>query len=432
MILFYIVVVGALVGTFIALMRDTFARSVLFVAWISIIVFLCIFSTDIYGYYDLILQKIKEVIENFDKYRSAAIFYCTLAALVGTIIGFILGRGRNWPWSRRLWGHIKKNPPIVLLLIAWVFIVLALWFFGSDLLELYQKLSKQIEDKPETDIEYRGIAIRYFGIIAAAGTVIGYIVVTARNIISDNQNKAADEQNKINERGRITESIGQAITQIGAFNGDNPNIEVRLGGIYSLERIAKNSDDDYKKIMDILCAYVRVTAPIQKPKSVKKKKQEDKKRKIREDIQAAVDVLGTKKELNLVRQRDEFRVNLENCDLSNSRFSELNFNRGTDSNNGAIFDDSLFEKSEFHGADLSYVSFDRAILIGANFEYARLKGARFLGATFKDTKVHGADFSKAKKLTQEQVDEMIGDIDTKLPNGLKLSRIEESPKLKKS
>ncbi len=323
---------------------------------------------------------------------------------------------RFWSWCRFLW----ENPAILLLVIAGVLIFGALIVLGADIYKLYVELSGQIKKAGNTDEIYRGIAIRYFGIIAAVGAVIGYIIAISRNITANNQNKSAEEQNRINERARITESMVQAIAQIGTFNDKQPNIEVRLGGIYSLERIAKNSDDEYKKIMDILCAYVRVTAS-------KKQKPQRETEDTREDTQAAIDVLGTKKSnLFLFEKRNQFRVNLEDCNLSGYRFSELDFNTYSMSG-GAIFDNSLFKSAEFHRADLSYGSFDEADLTEANFEHAKLVGARFLGATFKDTKVHGADFSNAEELTPEQVKEMIGDKNTKLPRDMVLSKIEESP-----
>ncbi len=327
-------------------------------------------------------------------------------------------------WIKLLWKGIRKILAGVLLLVAVGFIVAAFWFFWLDITILYKKLADLIKDLPKlpntSDVEpikpiepieeitstgiIFSISIRYFGIIAAAGAIIGYTIAIARNLISDNQNK-------ISEQGRIAEQISRAIDQIGAYkqnfdnNKDNkPNIEARVGGIYSLERIAKDSDDDYEKIMDILCAYVRVRA-LERPEA------------IREDIQGAIDVLGTKKKFLLFWRRDKFRVNLENCDLSGYRFSELNFNTYTDSSSGAIFDKSVFKNVKFYKTDLSYVSLDRATLTGADFEEA----------IFKDTRVAGVDLCKVKNLTAEQVNKMIGDEHTKVPKGMKLSKIEKSP-----
>jgi hypothetical protein len=51
---------------------------------------------------------------------------------------------------------------------------------------------------------------------------------------------------------RITENFSKAIEQLGS-----DKLEVRLGGIYLLERISKESSDDYWPIMESLTAFVR-------------------------------------------------------------------------------------------------------------------------------------------------------------------------------
>ena len=41
-----------------------------------------------------------------------------------------------------------------------------------------------------------------------------------------------------------------------------PNLEVRIGVIYALERIAQDSGQDHTHIMAVLCAYIRNNAPL--------------------------------------------------------------------------------------------------------------------------------------------------------------------------
>uniref|UniRef100_UPI001177ECCC pentapeptide repeat-containing protein n=1 Tax=Calothrix rhizosoleniae TaxID=888997 RepID=UPI001177ECCC len=57
---------------------------------------------------------------------------------------------------------------------------------------------------------------------------------------------------KIAEDKQITERFSKAIEQLGS-----EKIEVRLGAIYTLERIAKDSPKDHWTIMEILTAFVR-------------------------------------------------------------------------------------------------------------------------------------------------------------------------------
>jgi hypothetical protein len=56
----------------------------------------------------------------------------------------------------------------------------------------------------------------------------------------------------LTREGQITERFTKAITQLG-----DKNLDVRLGGIYALERIARESAKDYGPIMEVLTAFLR-------------------------------------------------------------------------------------------------------------------------------------------------------------------------------
>src|SRR5215213_5811411 len=71
---------------------------------------------------------------------------------------------------------------------------------------------------------------------------------------------------QVNREGQITERFTRAIEQLGATHGDNSkNLELRLGGIYALERISRESEGDHWSIMEVLTAYVRHHAPWRPP-----------------------------------------------------------------------------------------------------------------------------------------------------------------------
>jgi uncharacterized protein YjbI with pentapeptide repeats len=76
------------------------------------------------------------------------------------------------------------------------------------------------------------------------------------------------------KEGLITDRINKAVEQLGVEKtvkirkGEitRPNIEVRIGAILSLERIAQDSTNhdqgrDHVRVMEILCAYIRQNAP---------------------------------------------------------------------------------------------------------------------------------------------------------------------------
>jgi len=62
---------------------------------------------------------------------------------------------------------------------------------------------------------------------------------------------------RVSEEGHITDRFTKAIAQPG-----NTKLEVRLGGSYALERIAKDSPRDDWPIMEDLTTYVRERATV--------------------------------------------------------------------------------------------------------------------------------------------------------------------------
>lgn len=80
------------------------------------------------------------------------------------------------------------------------------------------------------------------------------------------------------KEGHMTDRISKAVEQLGAektvkravdgktVETTEPNLEVRIGAILSLERIAQDSTNhdrgrDHVRVMEILCAYIRHNAP---------------------------------------------------------------------------------------------------------------------------------------------------------------------------
>ncbi len=321
---------------------------------------------------------------------------------------------------KRLWVSSKRNPAIVILFCAWVGIALGLRAFGYDIYDLYSELHKQILEKGKTADEYRGITIRYFGIVAGAGTIIGYLIATARNII-------ANKQNNISEQQRITESMVQAITQIGEFNGDKPNIEVRLGGLYSLQRIMQDSPSHEEAIAKIFYAYVRENAKIDNtdPSEKNKKAKEEIQEQFeyvqgrREDVQAALDIINQFNRMWRKQGKDILfyrRINLSRTDFRLYSIQHINFNN------------AILEDVDLSGLNLSQQNFSNAVLERADLSYtnlcdADLSSANLCGADLRDAELYDADLSSAylpivENLTQRQINKAIGNYDTELPEEL--------------
>jgi uncharacterized protein YjbI with pentapeptide repeats len=105
------------------------------------------------------------------------------------------------------------------------------------------------------------------------------------------------------------------------------------------------------------------------------------------------------------------RCNLAGADLSNQCVKYGNL-EGADFSHAKLFLMCMsyadFRGASFRGTDLS----------GANLAHAKLDGADFSGAQLTITSFKGTDLSRAKGLTQKQLDQACGDAATISPAGL--------------
>ena len=79
------------------------------------------------------------------------------------------------------------------------------------------------------------------GIFAA-----GALLYTARNFALSRRTV------EITEQGQVTDRYTKAIEQLGS-----DKLDVRMGGIYALERVARDSPRDHPTVMEVLAAFVR-------------------------------------------------------------------------------------------------------------------------------------------------------------------------------
>src|SRR6266404_139226 len=97
-------------------------------------------------------------------------------------------------------------------------------------------------------------------IVGGAALLTG-LFLTWRNIQITQQTalnslKISQETLRATQEAKLTERFANAIEQLGSEKA-----EVRLGAIYSLERIAWQSKTDHWPIMEILSAYLREKSP---------------------------------------------------------------------------------------------------------------------------------------------------------------------------
>ncbi|MGO9318372.1 MAG: pentapeptide repeat-containing protein [Terracidiphilus sp.] len=228
------------------------------------------------------------------------------------------------------------------------------------------------------------------------------------------------------EQGHITDRYTKAIEQLGATKAENkPNVEVRLGAIYALERIDQDSVRDHWPIMEVLTEYVQQNAPA----PVGKLAEEDNKMAIKKgpamEIQAILTVLGRRRR---DRRREHIwqRLDLRDCDLRGAKFQlahmeKTRFDRAHVE--GAIFYGAQVEEAIFYAADVKGADFYRAntrrtrfydahleesSFLLADVEGAYFDGAHMEGANFDGAHVEEANFAGAIGLTVEQFKHALG------------------------
>ena len=232
--------------------------------------------------------------------------------------------------------------------------------------------------------------------------------------------RIAQEQVTTLAEGQITERFTRAIEQLG-----HEETEIRLGGIYALERIARDSEKDYWTIMEILTAYVRERAP----RYTKGKIQTEEEGRDVEplvDIQAILTVIGRRTQT--YGKGEDQRLDLSFVKLSRMTLSDANLSGA--SLFGAVLLQVNLSRANLSDAILSGANLSRAILFGANLSGAKLQGADLSNAILADANLSGAilsasplglsgaDLSEAIGVSEEQIDSAIIDEETKLPDYL--------------
>jgi Pentapeptide repeats (8 copies) len=184
----------------------------------------------------------------------------------------------------------------------------------------------------------------------------------------------------LNRRGQVTERFMRAVDQLG-----NQSIDVRLGGIYALGRLAQESREEYRVIVNILSAYVREHSPWRPMAEAELSSASPPPAGI--DVQAIVQMLQARH-----RQHDLHRgivIDLGSTNLCGIHTDQL------------LLADAHLSSTQFRRATLLGADLRRANLIGAQLEGAVLIGAdltnaRLQSAVLRDAHLQGANLSGAQ------------------------------------
>lgn len=286
---------------------------------------------------------------------------------------------------------LQKRWPTILRFAALIPLMLAgsvALYFG--VLYIWQSPVRQVEDiqkalpatekldakeRAELINKYRGTTTSGIGTVATIFGGLGLFIniyIASKKLNLDTQKISADH---LLAESRLTaERFTQAVEQLG-----NESIHIRLGGIYALEQLAKDSPEDHWTVMEVLTAFIREESPRQKTPEG----EEPIFTELRTDIQAAVRVIvrrETKGE-RVENRLDLSKTNLFKADLSRANLSRANL-RG----------------ANLQGADLSETILFKSNLFKVNLQGANLRGANLQGAQMLRAQMQGADLRAGANL----------------------------------
>jgi hypothetical protein len=228
-------------------------------------------------------------------------------------------------------------------------------------------------------------------------------------------------QLRLSREGQITERFTRAIDQLDY----GKSLEVRLGAIYALERIARDSERDHWPIMEVLTAYVRQHAAWKN--DPQEETPEGQSKPPAPDIQAILTVLGRR--VRTFERRKDQRLDLRATDLRGAALAGAHLE-------GAFLWRANLEKADLPQADLKGASLfcarlaraallqadlkgadlEGAILWGANLAGAHLEGAFLRGTHLEGAHLQAALLTGAVGLTMQQIESAITDENTKFPD----------------
>jgi uncharacterized protein YjbI with pentapeptide repeats len=291
-------------------------------------------------------------------------------------------------WMKIILKHLKKLFVVLVIIAA----ILLLWQTPGYIL---RELPDESKGLFEAQNELRKTLIQ---IIGCSAILYGLYLVARRIKGIDDTSRSQFEALKITEERQITDRFTKAIEQLA-----NDRVEIRLGGIYALERIAHYFAQGHWMVMEVLTTFVREKS--REEKKVKKEQhtsginsEEEKysrsERMVRTDVQAILTVIGRRK----WRDTEPGRINLKNSYLRGANLEEAQLGRANLEEvdlGGANLNKADLKEANLFNANLDGALLGKTNLREANLSRANLGGANLSGAILSGTTLSKAYLAKA-------------------------------------
>jgi uncharacterized protein YjbI with pentapeptide repeats len=206
---------------------------------------------------------------------------------------------------------------------------------------------------------------------------------------------------RLSRERQLTEQFTSAIELLA-----HEALDARLGGIFALERIARDSPRDRLTVSEVLSAYVRGRSPLTTEDSARPHTEPllESETDIRQlpplrsrlpDVQTALTVLGRLPSAGVLdlSNLDLRRVDLRGANLEGAIFTGSNLSAANLVN--ANLDGALLRGVDLTEANLSGARLHAVDLTGANLSWALLRFADLTSADLKKALLVGADLGSA-------------------------------------
>jgi hypothetical protein len=305
------------------------------------------------------------------------------------------------------------------------------------------------------DLIWEGYSANRDAIIPIVTIIVAAVLASAALKQAATATRRHFAQTDADRQRRIVETFSKAVEQLGS-----DKLELRVGAIFALERLSKESPDDYWTVMEVLNASVRermryttiiarlserayflwLSAGRPEGRSEEFWGEAVRLERLGEtptDVAAVLTIIKRRSSENRQRERDNRwlfdlsgtylrqaflgEVWLQGANLLRAHLEGANLM-------GAHLEGAFLSEAHLEGALLVGVHLEGAYLFNAHLENAslwgaHLEGASLRGAHLKDTSlleahVEGAILTEAAGLTDDQLLEAFGDGNTELPEGI--------------
>ena len=236
------------------------------------------------------------------------------------------------------------------------------------------------------------------------GQILSGVAVLTGLIFAWQQLGQTSDNLRVSQEGQITDRFSRAVDQLGS-----DDLTARLGGVYALERIARDSPRDYGPVMEVLTAFARQESPLPANGAATPATSAP---PIPVEVEAVFKVIGRRTPAQVLAELDAggcleltginaVGANLTGYDLRNTCWDRSDMRGATLSRadlSGSTFVGSTLVQTNLDSVQAQGANFYQSDLALANLSRANLRDANFLAANLSTATLQGTDLTGANLL----------------------------------